>query len=313
MEKISVLMPVRNGAHFLSTSIQDIELNVQPADEILVVDDGSVDSTLQILSDWSKRNDKVRIIKSEGAGLVAALNLGISEASNNWIARFDVDDNYEKSRLTEQRKLISNTTSAIFCDYSFHNPEGDNLGVIPSAVSASACALSLVSSQRTPHPGVLFNKNAVLDVGAYQKEDFPAEDISLWLRLAKAGQIVSVPKVLLNYRLSKKSVSAENRKLAIFITSQLIRKIGINESDVKNCLNDWSEQFQSYSEMTYAAERKILFYRDLNKCLSLLPDNSSFKKETRQIALHLLKNVDLISGLSYLMAGKVKRKIYRLS
>lgn len=311
MEKLSVLMPVKNGAQFLPTSIRNIESNVAPDDEILVVNDGSIDETPQILKRWSRLNPNVRLLESGGAGLVSALNLGISEAGNKWIARFDVDDEYSDSRITEQRKLITPSTSAIFCDYRFHNPTGKPMGVIPSAVGADATAVSLVSSQRTPHPGVIFNREYVLEVGGYRKEDFPAEDISLWLRLSKVGQIVSVPEVLLEYRLSKNSVSAENRSIALSKTNHLIRQIGINQKHINACLQTWPEQFQDYSGMSFPSERKLLFYRDLQRCTALLKSNEFLQREMRQIVFALIKNPQSINGVRNLLVGRTQRKIFR--
>jgi glycosyltransferase involved in cell wall biosynthesis len=313
VEKISVLMPVKNGAQFLSTSIQNIESNVAPDDEIIVVNDGSIDETSQILKSWARRNTNVRLLDSGSRGLVSALNLGISEAENKWIARFDVDDEYSDSRIAEQRKLITQSTSAIFCDYRFHNPSGKSLGVIPSAVDADATAVSLISSQRTPHPGVIFNRESVLEVGGYRKEDFPAEDISLWLRLAKVGQIVSVPEVLLEYRLSKNSVSAENRALALSKTNQLIRQIGISQKHINACLETWIAQFQDYSGMSLPSERKLLFYRDLQKSGAVFKDYEFLQREMRQIVFELIKNPQSINGVRNLMVGRVQRKIFRSS
>lgn len=304
-------MPVRNGAPFLPKSIYDIETNTLDCDEILVVNDGSTDDTAKILNEWSKRNNKVRVLTTQGMGLVNALNLGVSEASNNWMARFDVDDGYSFNRITEQRKVISNSIAAIFCDYQFNDPKGNRLGVIPSAVNEHATALSLISSQRTPHPGVLLNRKDVLSVGGYRKEDFPAEDISLWLRLSNLGKITSVPQVLLYYRLSKQSISAQNRMSAKTRTSQLIKEIGISKDHIDYCLKEWHEVFNDYSKMSFSSERKLLFYRDLKKSVQIITYNDSSKKQLKEIEGYLLRDAGSYRALSYLLAGKMQRKIYR--
>ena len=311
LEKMSILMPVRNGSQFLQNSIQNIESNVRSFDEIIVVNDGSVDETSRMLYEWSLRNQQVRILNSNGTGLVNSLNLGISEASNNWIARFDVDDSYPSFRLIEQSKMLDDKTAAIFCDYRFQNPMGIDLGSIPSAVSAPATAVSLISSQRTPHPGALLNKNALIDAGGYRNEDFPAEDLSLWLRLAKNAQIVSVPMVLLNYRLSKNSVSAEKRKLALEQTKKLLQVIGIDENSIRECLDSWHKHFLEYSDMTLSSERKLLFYRDLKRCLIFLKNKSAIKSEIRDLEIYLLRDYKTLYGFNYLLTGKLKRILYR--
>lgn len=304
-------MPVKDGAQFLAASITDIDANVLADDEILVIDDGSTDETGKILKAWAKRNALVRVITTPGGGIVEALNLGVIEAANDWVARFDVDDRYVESRILEQRKVISNGCSAIFCDYRFNDPKGNNLGVIPTAVNAHATVISLVSSQRTPHPGVIFNRKAVLDAGGYRKEDFPAEDISLWLRLAKTGSIISVPKVLLEYRLSKNSVSAQNRFVAKLRTTQLVNKIGISKSHIDFCFDNWSTLFRNYSDMSYSAERKLLLYRDLNKGSQFITKSDSRIRQKREMLSSLLNDKKTFKAFSHLLVEKTQRKIYR--
>lgn len=304
-------MPVKDGAQFLAASITDIEANVLADDEILVIDDGSKDETGKILKAWANRNASVRVITTKGGGLVEALNLGVSEANNEWVARFDVDDRYVDSRILEQRKAISNGCSAIFCDYKFNDPKGNKLGVIPTAVNAHATVVSLLSSQRTPHPGVIFNRKAVLEAGGYRKEDFPAEDISLWLRLAKTGKMISIPQILLEYRLSKHSVTAKNRLSAKLRTIQLVNEIGISEDHIFYCLNNWRTIFENYSDMSYSAERRLLLYRDLNKGLQFIAKSESMGKQKREILYHLLNDKKTIKAFSHLLVEKTQRKIYR--
>lgn len=304
-------MPVKDGAQFLAASITDIDANVIAGDEILVIDDGSTDETGKILKAWANRNSLVRVITTQGGGIVEALNLGVIEAANDWVARFDVDDRYVESRILEQRKAISNGCSAIFCDYRFNDPKGNNLGVIPTAVNADATVISLLSSQRTPHPGVIFNRKAVLDSGGYRKEDFPAEDISLWLRLAKTGSIISVPQVLLEYRLSKNSVSAQNRLVAKLRTTQLVNEIGISKSHFDFCFDNWSTLFRNYSDMSYSAERKLLLYRDLNKGYHFITKSDSRVKQKREMLFNLLNDKQTFKALSHLLVEKTQRKIYR--
>jgi len=311
--KLSVLMSVRNGSQFLPNSIKDIESNVLEDDEILIINDGSSDATEKFLTNWARINSRVRIITTEALGFANALNLGIKEAENNWIARFDVDDRYPVNRLSVQRSLISNEVSAIFCDYQFWSEENESLGVIPGAINASATAVSLISSQRTPHPGVIFNRLAVNAVGGYRAEDFPAEDISLWLRMAKTGKLITAPQVLVNYRLSQTSMSGSNRNLGISKTKKLIEEIGIDQEYVSDCLSNWREMFEQYDQASMSTERKVLFYRDLRSCLKDQENGNPHRQETNSIMRILLMEMNSYSAIYRMFKEKALRNKIRNS
>lgn len=311
--RISVLMSVRNGAQFLPNSIKDIESNVFDDDEILVVNDGSSDDTEQMLENWAKNNSQVRVITTEALGFASALNLGLKEATNDWIARFDVDDRYPQNRLSVQRALISDEVSAIFCDYEFWSEKKESLGVIPGAITADATAVSLISSQRTPHPGVIFNKVAVTEAGAYREEDLTAEDISLWLRLAYDGKLITTPQVLVNYRLSQTSVSGRNRNNSIRKTRELINEVGINKESIVNCLNDWRQIFADYDHVTRRTERKVLFCRDLRKCLETQKNGIHNRREINSVMSSLVMETNSYSAVYRLYREKTLRDRFRSS
>ena len=309
--KISILMPVKNGETFLPQAIKEIESNASIYDEIIIVDDGSQDRTSLLLRDWSRENSAVRVINNPKSGLVEALNLGIRESSNNWIARFDVDDRYKSDRLALQKRLITNTVAAIFCDYEFFSIKGKSLGSIPSPVYHQPSVMSLPFSQQTPHPGVMFNKTAVQSVGSYRTQDFPAEDISLWLRLARIGEIVSVPEILLNYRLSQNSISGQNRRLAKRLSYNLVNEIGINTEEILFCFETWRNFFELYSIQNLGAERSVLFYRNLMKAAQISRVSESQLVELREMRRYLKS--DFRHGLAILdlAINKSKRQIYR--
>jgi glycosyltransferase involved in cell wall biosynthesis len=208
---ISALLPVRNGSAYLENLLPNILNMLEVGDELVVVDDGSTDSTEAILAQWRTRDSRIKYEKTIGVGLISALNLGLQKAGGAWIARFDVDDLYTSSRLREQRQMMEKDVSVIFSDYNFISTNGIGLGRVHSAIFPLATVASLISSQRTAHPSALINRKLLIGAGGYRSNDFPAEDLALWLRLLEVGKLVSVPKVLIEYRLSVNSISARNR------------------------------------------------------------------------------------------------------
>ena len=143
------------------------------------------------------------------------LNYGLLVASHELIARADVDDIYEMNRIQLQVEYLENNPeiSAVFSDYVMVSHSGAQLGIFPSAVSPELTSFSLFSSQRTPHPSVMYRKSIVLSVGGYRLEDFPAEDLGLWIRLVKVSKIGSIPQSLLNYTIHSSSITSTNQQL----------------------------------------------------------------------------------------------------
>ena len=285
-ENISILLPIKNGAKFAHASLSSILESCRENDEIVVIDNFSEDSTSEIVRNIMKTDSRVRLIKSTNQGLVSALNQGISESTNRWIARFDVDDTYEKERLEVQRTYIDKSVVGIFTDYDFYSEHGKYLGVIPTAIDSRAVTISLISSTRTAHPSVLFDKEAVLEVGGYREKDFPAEDLSLWLRLSRRGKLISIPKVLLHYRLSGNSITGQKRSEAIKKKNQLLREIGITPTSIKEFIEGLPEIQKTYSNNTYEQERNILLILDL---ILLSKNNSIVRTQKSDIARNILK------------------------
>jgi glycosyltransferase involved in cell wall biosynthesis len=280
-------------------------------DELLVVNDGSTDNSSLILADLAKNDVRLRIVTTVGIGLVAALNLGINEAKNPWVARFDVDDEYPVNRLNLQRELIESNVAAIFSDYSFMSAAGVLLGTLPSAITSNPTKLSLVSSQRTPHPVALLNRASVLSVGGYRIEDFPAEDLGLWFRLLERGRFLSVPKVLLSYRLSGSSISSSNRKEQFATKSKIIISFRSWNVLVQNCLEEFSSTISCYLRHQRSTARIILHLRDVAKAAKL--SGIKFSMIQLLLTLPLLTLIKIPFVLIDILTKTIARRIYRLA
>jgi glycosyltransferase involved in cell wall biosynthesis len=267
---ISAVIPVRNGERFIQTSFLDVQRNLALEDEAIFVVNGTSDSTLKILEKLSESDNRVRIIEVEEGGIVGALNLGIQESKHSWIARFDVDDFYSTDRLSQQRKLISKDTVAIFSDYNIVGLNDEDLGIIPTGVNHLPTAISLFGKNRTPHPVAMFSKAAFLESGKYRQGDFPAEDLGLWLRMTRVGEFRTVPLPLLRYTLHGNSISLNHQNVARKKAEELVSKIGIEQTIIQQAIDSTKFILQEYEVMSYAGERKLLFLTNLYHAISHL-------------------------------------------
>jgi glycosyltransferase involved in cell wall biosynthesis len=258
---VSVVLPVRNGAATISRTLGDLLVALDTLDEVVVVDDGSSDHTSPLVRRWSRRDDRIRLVETRPSGLVSALNLGMREAQYDWIARVDADDRYPRNRLTLQREALGPEVALVTGDYRLIPSKGAPT-FLPCALGHPFVAVSLINPQRIPHPGVVFRRNAAIAAGGYRKEDFPAEDLGLWLRLSAEGDFVGVPGVVVDWTMAPGSVSHSRQTEQRLATQRLLavwRPALLDQVDDTAV----SRELARYETSSHATERALLLLRDL--------------------------------------------------
>ncbi|MCH2175616.1 MAG: glycosyltransferase family 2 protein [Lentisphaeria bacterium] len=106
-------MSVFNGAKCLPYSIQSILDQSYKDFEFIIVDDGSTDTTAQVLKEYSKCDNRIRVIRQDNAGLPKALIRGCEVAQGNYIARQDADDYSFPTRLQKQVEELNIDTRIV--------------------------------------------------------------------------------------------------------------------------------------------------------------------------------------------------------
>ena len=156
---ISVILPVYNGAPYLDEAIVSILKQTHDNFELIVINDGSTDESLEILEKYAAQDNRIIIINRQNKGLVYSLNEGILKAKGKYIARMDADDVSDISRLESQIEYIQKHNLDI-CGghYLLIDDEGriNGLNVVP--ISHEMCTLSLLFKVPFAHPSVMIRK-----------------------------------------------------------------------------------------------------------------------------------------------------------
>lgn len=105
---ISVIMPAYNAEKYIEEAICSIKEQTYSNWEMIIIDDGSNDSTAQIVLKHVKSDNRIRMISRENKGLVSSLNEGIESAAGKFIARMDADDICDSTRLKKQISYLWN-------------------------------------------------------------------------------------------------------------------------------------------------------------------------------------------------------------
>jgi hypothetical protein len=251
------------------------------------------------------------VVNSPGRGLVDALNFGFSIARNEWIARFDVDDIYDGLRLHFQRELIAESVSAIFCDYRFEGAKGEYLGTIRSGIMNQMNIVSLVNNWRTPHPGALINKKRFFAVNGYQNDEYPVEDLGLWLRIKDVGALISTPHELLRYRLNPNSISANNRKIMHYKKSELLNKHDNLRSSITDLESNLWKMYRDYGKYSNKVDRRLLMLFDYSSVLRRNEINIIRNRMVILLCLRIFANPKALIAIFRLVFFKIKRARYR--
>ena len=285
VQACSVLLPLYNGSKFIDQSLNTILASMREIDELVLVNDGSGDISVEDLKKLEIRDSRIKIISKEHSGLVETLNYGIQYCENELIARADIDDKYSPKRISRQVQFMGENPNcaAVFSDYQIQDVSGRVLGIIPTAISPLLTRFSLINPQRTPHPSVMFRKSAVLEVNGYKSEYFPAEDLSLWIDLSKSFEIATIPETLLYYTLHGGNITSKNQSLMIAKTESLTTSFGRKVS-IEAILHEAETTFNIYDLTTQAMARKVLFFRDLSKYFRQNPEYR-FTNLPKQISL----------------------------
>lgn len=176
--------------------------------EIVAVDDGSTDSTLEKLQGWQAKDGRVRLLVREHEGIIPALNAGLEVCRAPYVARMDADDRAHPDRLERQVAMLEGDPGLAVCASLVEGfpedrvREGFRIYIdwLNRLVTHEDIAREIFIESPLAHPSVAFRKRWVEKVGGYQEHGW-AEDYDLWLRLYLAGATFGkVPEILVYWR-----------------------------------------------------------------------------------------------------------------
>ena len=203
---ISVLIPVRGDAPFLSQAIKSLSESTLKPSEVLIIDDGISENQLNELKNLNF-NLNLKVIKNKGVGLVSALNTGLGLANSELIARLDSDDMVYKNRLELQYNFLNSSPEVLVVGSQVTYIDEDNkvLGnsaYPPGNINSDA---RFNNSCLVAHPSVMYRKSSISKVGGYREiakigTTSLCEDFDLWKRVAKQGDLVNMRDELTFYR-----------------------------------------------------------------------------------------------------------------
>ncbi len=208
MPKVSVFMPCYNAAANLDETLESITLQTLPDFEVVAVDDGSSDGTLDLLRAWAARDSRFKVLAQPHCGVIQAANTALSACRSPYLARMDADDVATPDRLAAQAAYLDQhsqvaVVSSLIQGFPTHSlRQGYRLYIrwLNSLVTDQDIRREIFVESPMANPSTMIRAEWMESLGGYQEQGWP-EDYDLWLRMYQAGAVFAkVPKILLFWR-----------------------------------------------------------------------------------------------------------------
>ena len=205
---VSVVIPVYNAERYIEETLASVLAQTYPQVEIIAVDDGSGDRSVEILRRYGER---VRVFTQQNAGAAAARNRGVQEARGKWIAFLDADDLWVPDKL-EKQLALKDRFQWSYADCEFMGGVNDGCRDSDFTEKHQGWVIDkLVCGNFIGTSSLVIARDVFLEFGGFCEAMSNIEDWELWLRIAPHYEIGFIDEVLCRYRIHPTSVSRNTR------------------------------------------------------------------------------------------------------
>jgi glycosyltransferase involved in cell wall biosynthesis len=216
---VSILIPVRNASCYVGEAIESVREQTYSNWEIIVVDDGSTDNSVEtVLEIMDNRVTVISLCTSHG--ISEALNIGLQNCSGEFIARLDADDVCYPGRIRAQVDYLESHPEIAVCGSGMVAFRGSKEFKMEAATGD--LRLNLLKRNQLYHPTVMFRSSIIPGKYLYSSTAPHAEDYELWTRVAVAEEIANISEPLLRYRIHESQISVRKGHMQA-IASQRVR------------------------------------------------------------------------------------------
>lgn len=207
--KLSVVMPAYNAELYIEESITSILNQDFQSFELIILDDKSLDGTLEIILKYAEIDNRIRVYRNEiNLGIAGNRNKGVLLAKGKYIVWQDADDISYPQRLSLQYEYMekNNLVGISGGSIEIFN-ERENLGIRRYPIQDSKIRQKLFRYSPIAQPASIVRRNVLLDIGLYNESFPPAEDLDMTFRIGRKYLLGNIEQVVLKYRDNNQSAT----------------------------------------------------------------------------------------------------------
>jgi glycosyltransferase involved in cell wall biosynthesis len=207
---VTVIIPVYNGERFIRRAVDSVLKQTYPLSQVIVIDDGSKDSTREIVAD--EYGESVTLIRQQNGGPAKARNAGLRVATGEFVAFLDADDCWEPEKIASQIRVLKTCADAVgnYTGLRMMTDEGVHLSDVKPTDPATLWPTLRWCNPGVPPSSVLLRRSALDKLGSgFDERQLGSEDWNLWFRLVAEGSFCVCPEPLTDYRSSSGGLSGD--------------------------------------------------------------------------------------------------------
>ena len=213
--RVSVVMPCFNGEHYLAAAIDSVMEQSHLDTELVVVDDGSTDNSVEIVrQQMATHPGRIQLLEQPNRGPYPARNFGLAATKGEFVGFLDADDYWDADCISKLLQALQSTGAPLaYCGWQNVGKEGSGgEPYVPPDYAAADPVTHFLRGCPWPIHAALLRRTLVDEVGGFSERYFTSLDYDFWLRILGAThRLVLVPEVLAYYRWHSSGQISANR------------------------------------------------------------------------------------------------------
>ncbi|MBA3030689.1 MAG: glycosyltransferase family 2 protein [Desulfobacteraceae bacterium] len=217
--KVTVIVANYNTAQFLESCLDSLCSQTYKDFEVLVIDDGSTDNSVDIINRYIQHDRRFRLIKlSRNHGVTYARHVALPQCKGEYIAILDSDDIALPRRLEKQVLFLDANPEVVLLGsyYEIINTKGDiRSGRRSVPITDVEIRWRVTFGNCLIHSSIMYRKEAAINCGGYDRAVLVAEDADFYSRIIRIGKAAAIPEVLIQWRSHEKSMTKYTEQVEI--------------------------------------------------------------------------------------------------